>query len=505
MQSAEITISPDFQVGKIDPRIYGSFIEHISTAIYGGIYDPEHPSADEQGFRKDVIELVKELNVPIVRYPGGNFVSGFNWEDSVGKNRPKRLELAWFVTETNQVGMHEFDDWCKKVNTEMMYAVNLGTRGADDARRVVEYMNHPSGSTLSDERIANGKQEPFAVKTFCLGNEMDGDWQIGHKKPQAYAELALDSAKMMKWVDPSIELVACGSTGPTMPSYIDWEWAVLNECYDKIEYISLHQYYTNSSYQIDNYTTKDYLSCIHNLDDHINSVVALCDAIKGKKRSKKTINISFDEWNAVNKWNLTQNNTDPECWANVREAGVCTYNHEDALMVGQFLIVFLRHADRIKIACQAQLVNCIAPIIAPKDGEAYRQTIFYPYMHASKYGRGTSLKTLISSPKYNSREYDDVPYIDAVATIDDEGTITVFAVNRSEDDDFELKINLRSFGAMKEIEHIVLRSDDPKAANTKDNPNNVVPTTLPPGTIDGETATIRLPHLSWNVVRFMSC
>ena len=205
----------DYTVGRIDDRIYGSFIEHLGRAVYGGIYEPNHPEADEQGFRKDVLALVKNLDVPVIRYPGGNFVSGFNWEDSVGpvSERPKRLDLAWETTETNEVGLHEFYDWAKKAGSEVMYAVNLGTRGAESARDIVEYANHRSGSKFSDMRIKNGRKEPFDIKLWCLGNEMDGDWQMGHKTAFEYGRAANEAAKMMKWVDPSIELVACGSSG----------------------------------------------------------------------------------------------------------------------------------------------------------------------------------------------------------------------------------------------------------------------------------------------------
>lgn len=221
MGKAKIILDKDFIVGEIDKRIYSSFIEHLGRAVYGGIYEPTHPEADELGFRKDVMEFVKKLDVPMVRYPGGNFVSGFNWEDSVGPRdkRPKRLDLAWFTTETNEVGLHEFAEWSKKAGSEIMYAVNLGSRGPEEARDIVEYANHPSGSKFSDMRIANGQKEPFGIKLWCLGNEMDGPWQMGQKTAQEYGRIANEAAKMMKWVDPSIELVACGSSSSEMPTF----------------------------------------------------------------------------------------------------------------------------------------------------------------------------------------------------------------------------------------------------------------------------------------------
>ena len=221
MQTAKITIDPNFRIGEVDPRLYGSFIEHLGRAVYGGIYEPEHPTADDMGFRQDVLDLVRELGVPIIRYPGGNFVSGYDWEDGVGpvEERPRRLDLAWKTVETNRVGTNEFAAWAKRAGAEPMIAVNLGTRGTDAARNLVEYCNHPGGSYWSDLRRSHGAEEPHAVGVWCLGNEMDGPWQIGHKTAAEYGRLAVETAKAMKWVDPSIELVACGSSKAAMPTF----------------------------------------------------------------------------------------------------------------------------------------------------------------------------------------------------------------------------------------------------------------------------------------------
>ena len=268
MKKARIVLDKDYIISSIDPRIYGSFVEHLGRAVYGGIYEPGHPLADQQGFRRDVLEMVRKLNVPVVRYPGGNFVSGFNWEDSVGPadRRPKRLDLAWFTTETNAVGLHEFADWAEKAGTQIMYAVNLGTRGPENARDIVEYANHAGGSKFSDMRIANGRRDPLDIRLWCLGNEMDGPWQMGHKTALEYGRIANESAKMMKWVDPSIELVVCGSSGYDMPTFGDWELTVLDECYDNIDYVSLHRYYGNPTSD-----TPGFLARTMDLDDFIRS------------------------------------------------------------------------------------------------------------------------------------------------------------------------------------------------------------------------------------------
>ena len=247
MKQAKVILDKDYIIGRIDPRIYGSFLEHLGRAVYNGIYEPGHPLANKDGFRTDVMKLISDLKVPIIRYPGGNFVSGFNWEDSIGprSERPRRLDLAWFTTETNEVGLHEFCQWAKEMNTDMMYAVNLGTRGPDAARNIVEYANHKSGSYWSDLRIKNGAKDPFNIKLWCLGNEMDGPWQMGHKTAYEYGRTANEAAKMMKWVDDSIELVACGSSHTDMPTFGTWEREMLEECYDNVDYVSLHRYYGN--------------------------------------------------------------------------------------------------------------------------------------------------------------------------------------------------------------------------------------------------------------------
>ena len=499
MKNARMTLDRAYQIGKIDPRIYGSFIEHLGRAVYGGIYEPGHPAADEQGFRRDVLDLVRRLNVPVVRYPGGNFVSGFNWEDSVGPDRPKRLDLAWFTTETNEVGLHEFCDWCEKAGTSPMYSINLGTRGPEQARDIVEYANHPSGSRFSDMRIANGRKEPFGIHLWCLGNEMDGPWQMGHKTAREYGRTANESAKMMKWVDPSIELVACGSSSSEMPTFGDWELTVLDECYENIDYISLHRYYGNPTGD-----TPGFLARAMDMDDFIRTVVSICDAVKGKKHSKKTINLSFDEWNVV----YHSGAQDEEIrrtrrWGQALPIAQDVYNFEDALLVGSMLITLLRNADRVKIACLAQLVNVIAPIMTRAGGGCWAQTIYHPYLHASRYGRGISLNAVVDSPVYDCRDYEGVPLIDATATLGGDGSVTVFCVNRDLREDFALEVDLHGFGNLRIGEHILLHHDDVHAVNTEDAPNAVAPVAGPGGEIDGEKATVRIPALSWNVIRFV--
>ncbi len=500
MKKASMILDKDYQISRIDKRIYGSFIEHLGRAVYGGIYEPGHPEADEKGFRKDVIAAVKKLGVPIVRYPGGNFVSGFNWEDSVGpvEKRPKRLDLAWFTTETNEVGLHEFSEWAEKAGSDLMYAINLGTRGPEQARDVVEYANHKGGSKFSDMRIANGQKEPFGIKLWCLGNEMDGPWQMGQKTGYEYGRTANEAAKIMKWVDPSIELVACGSSNDGMPTFGSFELEMLDQCYENIDYVSMHSYYGNPTQD-----TPGFLARSMNMDGFIHTVASICDAIKGKKHSKKQVNLSFDEWNV---W-YHSNEQDKEIWKQDKWNRALPllediYNFEDALLVGSMLMTLIRNADRVKIACLAQLVNVIAPIMTRNGGGCWAQTTYYPFMHASRYGRGTALQALVDSPVYDCSDYEGVPFIDAAAVLDDEGNVNVFCVNRDMKEDYELAIDLRSFGNMKIAEHILLHHDDVKAVNTETDPDNVSPITGPGGTIFSGKAAVRVPALSWNVIRF---
>jgi alpha-N-arabinofuranosidase len=501
MKTARMIMDKDFAIATIDKRIYGSFIEHLGRAVYGGIYEPGHPTADGNGFRRDVAELVRKLGVPIVRYPGGNFVSGFNWEDSVGPRdqRPKRLDLAWFTTETNEVGLHEFADWAKQVDSEVMYAVNLGTRGPDEARNVVEYANHASGSYFSDMRIRNGRKDPFGIKLWCLGNEMDGPWQTCHKTAYEYGRVANEAAKLMKWVDPSIEVVACGSSSREMKTYGEWEYEMLGECYDEIDYVSLHRYYGNKEND-----TPAFLARSVELDHFIREVASICDAVGAKKHSKKKLGLSFDEWNV---W-YHSNEQDQEIykadkWNRALPLLEDVYNFEDALLVGSMLITFLRNADRVKIACMAQLVNVIAPIMTRNGGGAWAQTIYWPLMQASLYGRGTALRPVVDGPVYDCRDFSDVPLLDATATLGDDGSVTLFAVNRDLHEDIALNVDLRGFGDLRVIEHSVLHHDDLKAVNTETAPDTVSPKAGEGGTMDGGKLTVRIPSKSWNVIRLV--
>lgn len=495
MKKAKVVISKDFKIGEVDKRIYGSFIEQWGRAIYGGIYEPGHPSANGKGFRQDVIELVKELKVPIVRYPGGNFLSGYNWEDGIGpvEKRPKRLDLAWSTVESNEIGTNEFIDWAGYANTDVMMAVNLGTRGSDEARTLVEYCNHPGGTYWSDLRRSHGYEKPHAVKTWCLGNEMDGPWQICRKTAEEYGRAACETAKVMKWVDPTIELVACGSSSSSMPTFAQWEATVLEHTYEYIDYLSLHTYYSNNEKGAANFLAKSL-----DMDNFIKSVVSICDYVKAKTRSKKTINLSFDEWNV---WYPTKFTQDMR-WKTAQKINENVYSLLDAVVVGCMLITLLKHADRVKIACMAQLVNTIAPIMTVTGGGSWRNTIFFPYLHTSIYGQGCVLNSVVNSPAYDTVEFNDVPCLESVVVFNEEKEeLTIFAVNRDLEEPLLMETDLRDFPGYCITEHVVLESVNADSVNTIDNPNNVVPHNGGKTVIEDGTAKSVLNKLSWNVIR----
>ncbi len=476
------------RIGKIDRRIYGSFIEHLGRAVYGGIYEPTHENADDMGFRTDTIEMTRELRVPIVRYPGGNFVSGYNWEDGIGdrSRRPKRLELAWLSVETNEVGIDEFQEWAKRAGTEVMMAVNLGTRGPDEARNLIEYCNATTDTYYANLRRANGFEKPFGIKLWCLGNEMDGWWQICHKTADEYGRIATETAKVLKWVDPSIELVACGSSSSDMPTYGEWERTVLDHTYDYVDYLSLHCYYGNYN------GTEDFLARAEDMDRFIQKTADICDEIKAKKGSDRTVNLSFDEWNV---WYRTKDEEKTaERWLVAPHLLEEKFNFEDALLVGCMLSSLQNHCDRVKIGCLAQLINVIAPIMTENGGGAWRQTIYYPYYYASLYGNGSTLRASVEVDSYKSKEGWDIPYL-YTSVIENDDEVIVFATNRSLSEDIELSVELEGFERYTLAEHTELYCDDLNAINTLAN-EVVTPTKREIGN------SISLKKHSWNMLVF---
>jgi alpha-N-arabinofuranosidase len=498
--SAHLTINPHFRVGDIDRRLFGGFVEHLGRHVYDGIYEPGHPTANPDGFRQDVIELVKELGVSTIRYPGGNFVSGFRWEDSVGprERRPRRLDLAWHSTETNEVGLHEFAGWLEQVGSELMLAVNLGTRGVAEALDLLEYTNIRGGTTLSDYRKANGREQPFDVRMWCLGNEMDGPWQLGHRSADDYGKLASQTAKAMRQLDPELQLVVCGSSSRSMPTFGEWERVVLSHSYDDVDYISCHAYYEEKDGD-----RASFLASGVDMDRFIEEVVATADHVKAVRGSEKTIDISFDEWNVwyIDRYHGVDKVAGIDNWPVAPRILEDNYSVLDAVVFGSLLISLLKHADRVTSASLAQLVNVIAPIMTEPGGPAWRQTTFFPFATTSRLARGASLRLDVESPSYDTARFGSVPVVDAVATWDEEASAAaVFLVNRSQDEAVTITIDLTTLGDATIVATHTLSDDDLDATNSLEQPERVGLVSNTSASMGDGVLTIELPPVSWTAI-----
>ncbi len=506
-----VVIDSSRQISTIDPHIWGSFLEHLGRAIYEGIYEPDSKFADANGFRTDVMQEVKALGVPIIRYPGGNFVSGYHWLDGVGpkKNRPVVLDRAWNTLETNQFGTDQFVTWARAVGAEPLFGLNFGTGTAEDAAALLEYCNVEKGTKWSDLRRANGYAQPHNVKYWCVGNEMDGPWQIGHMPARDYGLKAIDAARQMRAVDPTIKLIACGSSGPFMPTYIEWDRTVLEQCYDGVDGISLHRYFGNN--EETHHDSQIYMAMNLAMDRQIEEIADVCDTVRAHKRSPKQLFLSFDEWNV---------------WYRARGGDFADghgkpaphlleeqYNLEDALLVGGLANSLMRHSDRVKVGCLAQLVNVIAPIMTNENG-ILRQTIYYPYAWAIQYGRGQALSLQPEGPGYEvaslGRPTEDngvpipgfgmVPYLDVTAVWEQEkGTATLFVLNRDLQNERELEIAWHDLTPAGVVAFHTITGPDLKALNTFADPKRVIPQTLE-NPAPGAKMTVKLPARSYSVL-----
>lgn len=498
MHAARISVDPNFLVGPVRRGTFGSFVEHLGRCVYTGIYEPGHPTATPEGFRGDVLELVKEMGVSTVRYPGGNFVSGYRWEDGVGPvaDRPTRYDLAWHSTETNEFGLNEFMAWTKAAGVEAMMAVNLGTRGTQEALDLLEYSNAPGGTHLSDLRKEHGVEEPHAINFWCLGNEMDGPWQIGHMSGQEYGRLAAETARAMRRLDPNLKLVACGSSSSNMPTFGQWEREVLNEAYDEVDLISAHAYYAEED------DLPSFLASADDMDFFVQAVVASADAVGVEKKSAKKIAISFDEWNV---WYHEEH--DPYVitkgqWPVAPRMEEDQYTVADAVVVGNLLISLLRNTDRVHSASQAQLVNALAPITTEPGGPVWKQATFHPFALTSKYAAGKVLKVAIDSPQYENKRFGQSNVLDSVVTYDEaSGDLVVFAVNRSIDQATELSLDLKAFGSVEVVEAITLSNEDYHWYATMEDSTSVGPLPNESAKISDALLTAALPAISWSMIR----
>jgi alpha-L-arabinofuranosidase len=478
-------------ISPIDPNLFGSFLEHLGRAIYEGIYDPGSKLSDANGFRKDVMEEVRHLGVPIIRYPGGNFVSGYNWLDGVGprKDRPVVFDKAWNSLNSNQFGTDEFLTWCKAVGTGPLMGLNLGTGTPEEAAALVEYCNVEKGTRWSELRRKNGIAEPYKVTHWCLGNEMDGPWQIGHMSATDYGYKAADAARQMRYVDASLKLVACGSSGPGMPTYLEWDREVLEQCYQYVDGLSLHRYFDNA--ETTGGDTSKFLAMNLSMEQQIAETIAVCDLVRGHKRSPKKLWLSFDEWNV---W-YRQRHGDAVDGKKTEAPHLLEeiYNLEDALLVGGLLNTLIRNSDRVKIACLAQLVNVIAPIMTNADG-LFRQTIFYPYSWAIQYGRGAALSVLVESSTYEVKGFDQVPHVDVAVTHNGaDGSLSLFLLNRDLAKSHDVELIWEDQAPARVLATSLLTGDDLKATNSFQAPQRVVPQAFPKPALSGNRTKFEVP------------
>lgn len=486
METTTIHLHTAFAIDRVDERIFGGFLEHIGRAVYGGVYEPHSDLADEDGFRRDVLEALRGLDMTAMRYPGGNFASGYHWLDGVGpcEQRPIVRDLAWQSVEPNHFGTDEFVRLCGKLGWSPMLTVNLGTGTPEEARNWVEYCNCPAGTRYADLRAANGSPEPYGVGLWCLGNEMDGPWQLGHVPAETYAHRARQAAAMMKAADRGIELVVCGSCGVGLPTYMEWDRVVLECLGDLADHVSLHRYVGNPHED-----TPDFLAVTNGVDRQIEQMDAACRFVQARRRADKRPYLCFDEWNVWYKNHLSdgEGKYAPPLLEEV-------YNLEDALVVAGFLNSFLRHADAVKIANLAQIVNVIAPILTQGD-RLLRQATYHPFAMYSRRREGISLRAIVDGPTYEAKTNGRTHFIDASAVLD-APKLHVFATNRSLDEAAEVTVA----PADTSVEHVdsaeLLTGPGPKAANSFEQPDTVQPVDFAEVTVAGGRATLKLPPLS---------
>ena len=500
--NAKLVIDNAFEIGDVNNRIFGTFVEHLGRCVYEGIYEPDHPDADDEGFREDVIELVKELGVTAVRYPGGNFVSGYRWEDGVGSRnqRPKRLDLAWHSTETNEFGLHEMQSWLEKIgDVELIEAVNLGTRGTQEALDLLEYANVPSGSMLSEKRRENGRKEPFNIRMWCLGNEMDGPWQLGHKNAENYGIIAASTANAMRMIDPNLELVVCGSSTHEMGTFGSWEEEVLDKTYDCVDYISCHAYYYPRGNDL-----ASFLASGVDMDNFINEVKSAINSTKARLKTSHQVYIAFDEWNV---WYQEAEPSKPptgiDNWPIAPRLLEDNYTVADAVVLGDLLITLLKNVDLVKSANLAQLVNVIAPIMTEPGGPSWRQTTFFPFSITAHLAKdGTVLNPKLASATYETSRYGTVPLVNSVVVRRIDGSLAIFVTNRSIDRSTEFEILLPSNFGPRRVEAKTLSDRDYFASNTVDEQSRVKMQRNDTAVLDDGNRRLHivLPPVSWTAI-----
>ncbi len=532
MKKAKLTLHPSYRIGSISRRLFGAFLEPIGSMVNGSMFNPKHPTADEQGFRQDFIDGLKAAQLPCVRLPGGNFVSGWNWKDSIGPmaQRKTRLDPAWFQFIPNDVGHDEYLQWAEKCGAEAMYTINLGTGTLQDAMDVVEYTNFEGGSDWSEMRRRNGHDKPYGVKIWYLGNEMDGPWQIGsyQKDPRGYGVLAHEVSKAMKWIDPTIETIACASSSPFLNHYPDWDLQAIRECYEVVDYISLHHYHSAPPGNI-----PALMAGSQAFEKYINTEIALCDYLKTSLRSEKTMMLSLDEYacsyRPANGAHLGLGGRqpamgflgldperkyvrhDPDDWSTRRsfpKAG----EMPRTLATASVALTMLRHADRIAIGCATSGLSLLC---ATDREHVWKSAAYYPYTQLINYAKGVSLAPVMECETFDVEGYaiDDmnqygdftgVPYVQAAAALDEEaGSLSVFVVNTDWEESHAFTLDAAAFEGWKFVGHTALYSEDPEAYNDYEHPDTIVPVVVGDTACTAGQVSAELKPLSWNLFRFV--
>ena len=489
---AQILIDTNRTIAPISPLLFGGFAEHMGRCIYEGIYDPKSPQADERGFRKDVLNALRDQTYTTIRYPGGNFLSGYDWLNGVGPRdqRPRLRDLAWQSLETNQFGTNEFMEFCTAIGAAPMLGVNMGTGTIQSAADLVEYCNVSHGTKWSDLRIRHGVQDPHNVRYWCVGNEMDGPWQIGHLDAVSYANKALEAAKMMKWQDPTIQTILCGSSNDKMPTYPEWDRTALEIAWEHMDYLSMHYYAGNR--QDD---TTSYLASAVLFERFVDSLEGTLRYVKAKRRSKHDIYLSWDEWQVWYKGDPVLGS-----WEEAPHLAEEIYNLEDALVVAQWLNVFLRKSHVLKIACVAQIVNVISWLHTRPDG-VLKHPSYYAFKLVSNHARGEALDIHVKAPALETKEYDAVPTLDVSASYHAEtGEGTVFLVNRSQTESVLTDLVWQDGQALAIDRAWRLAGSDPKAVNSWESPEQITPKSIAVPPVENGRATINLPPLSFTVL-----
>ncbi len=532
MKKAKITIHPSYRIGEISPRLFGAFLEPIGSMVNGSMYNPKHPTADDLGFRRDYMDGLRQAGLPCVRLPGGNFVSGWSWKDSIGPraSRKTRLDLAWHQYIPNDVGHDEYLQWAERIGTEPLYTLNLGTGSLNDAVDLVEYTNFEGGTYWSDLRAANGHKAPYNVKTWYLGNEMDGPWQVAswEKDPRGYGVLAHETSKAIKWVDPKSETIACVSSSPFLNHYPDWDRQVLQECYETVDYISMHHYHSAPTGNL-----PGLMAGYKAFEDYIQTEAALCDYLKTKLRVRKTMMLSLDEYGSFMRPKGVSHHGlggcqpadtfyqidpdqkyvrhDPDNWSGRRmppESGEMART----LAAMTTPLVLLRHADRVKIGCAT---GGLGDLCMTDRDHAWKGATHYPFTQLIRYARGVSLNTLVECERYHVDGYaiddmnqygdfDDVAYVQAAAALNEEdGELAVFVINADWEDAQAFTLDARGFEGWRFAEHLTMASEDENARNTYENPNVILPRADTDTRCEKGVVTATLPKLSWNLFRFI--